>query len=111
MGARIDRRTDLLEMRGHGLSVAPWHDETGAFALGRADGAEDVGPFGSLIVRRARPSAPLGPAARDGVLLADPGLVLPPQLYGGAGRELRPDRRRFGWEGFLKSAIAGSLWA
>jgi hypothetical protein len=111
MSARIDGRADLLEVLGHSLGFAPRHDEAGALALGRADRPEDVGPFGSLIVRRSRARSAPCPASRDGVLLADPSFVLPPQLYGGAGRELGFDRRQFGRESFLKAAMAGSLCA
>lgn len=62
VAARIGGQADLLHVLGHGLGVAPWHDEASAFALGRADRAKDVGPFGSLIVGRegefrAEPSA------------------------------------------------------
>ncbi len=111
VAAWIDGQADFLEMLGHGLRVAPGHDEAGALALGGADRAEDVGPFRALIVRRARAGSAPSPAPGDRILLADPGLVLPPQLYGGAGRELRPDRVQLGREGFLKSSSAASLCA
>jgi hypothetical protein len=91
VGTLIDRRADLLEVLGHGLGVAPGHDETGSFALGRADRPEDVGPLRALIVRRGRVPR-LAQRRADGVFLTDPGLVLPPQLYGGTGRELGLDR-------------------
>jgi len=109
VAARIDREADLLQVLGHGLGVAPGHDEAGAFALGRADRAEDVGPFGSLIVGRSRASSAPRPAAGDPVLLADSGLVLPPELYGGAGRELGLDLVQSGRESFLKSSSAASF--
>jgi hypothetical protein len=80
VAARIDREADLPEVLGHGLGVAPGHHEAGALALGRADRAEDGGPLGSLIMRRARAGAALRPAPGDPVLLADPGLVLPPEF-------------------------------
>jgi hypothetical protein len=111
MGARIDRRADFLEVLAHSLGIAPRHDEAGTLALGRADCPENVRPLRALIMRRPRPRSAPGPAPGDGVLLTDPGLVLPPQLYGGTGRERGFDRRQFGWEGFLKSTMAGSLWA
>jgi hypothetical protein len=41
MGAGRDGAGDLVEMGLHGVGVAPRHDEAGALALCRADGAED----------------------------------------------------------------------
>jgi hypothetical protein len=109
VAARIDGEADLLQVLGHGLGVAPGHDEAGAFALGRADRTEDVGPLGSLVVRRARASSAPSPATGDPVLLADPGLVLPPEFDGGAGRELRLDGLQPGRESFLNSPSAASF--
>src|SRR3954462_13303381 len=77
----------------------------------RADRPEDVDRTRPLIVRGAGPGAPSGPAARDLVLLADTGLVLPPQLVRGALREARPDRFQGGGETFLKSSSASGFWA
>src|SRR3954471_7179029 len=64
-----------------------------------------------LIMRGAGPGASSGPAPGDLVLLADPGLVLPPQLYGSAVREARPDRIQGGREVFLKASNASGFWA
>jgi hypothetical protein len=93
MGARRHLGRDLLQMPLHGLGVAAGQDEAGADAARRADGAEDVDRLGALIAGRTRPGSPLRPAACDLVLLADPGLVLKPKLYLGAGRQPGPDRR------------------
>ena len=60
--------------------------QAGADAARRADGTEDVGRLGALIAGRAGPGSPPRPAPRDLVLLADPGFILPPKLYLGAGR-------------------------
>ena len=95
----------------HGLGVAPGQDETGADAARRADGTEDIGRLGALIAGRTGPGSPLGPAACDLVLLADPGLVLKPKLYLGAGRQPGPDRRLRGGEAFLKSSLTNSFCA
>ena len=109
MGARRDGGADLMEMRLHRLRVAVGHHQAGALALSRADRPEDVGPLGTLVVGRPRPGAATRPAAGDLVLLADARLVLPPQLYGRAGREPRPDRRDRVRKAFLKwSAASGS---
>ena len=80
MCARIDGRADLGEMGGHRRNIAPGHDQRGALALLGADRAEDVCPFGPLVMGRARSSSTLGPSAGDGVLLPDAGFILPPQL-------------------------------
>ena len=67
--------------------------------------------FLPLIMRDAGPGAPSGPAPGDLVLLAHPRRVLPPQLYGGAVREARPDRFQGGGETFLKTSSASGFWA
>jgi len=75
----------------HGRAIAEGQDQTGALAFLRADSAEDVGRFGSLVERRSRACAAPRPAPGDLVLLPDPRLILPPQLYRGAGRQARRD--------------------
>ena len=107
MGARSDGGADLRRCACIAWRVAAGHDEAGALALGRADRAEDVGPLGALVVRRARPRAAPGPAAGDLVLLPDPRLVLQPELYGRAGGKTRSDRRPPP-EGFFK--LVRGLW-
>lgn len=94
MGAGRDGARDLFQMQGHGVGGAAGQDQGGALSFGRADGAEDVDRAGSLIVRRRRPCAAARPAAGDLVLLADPRLVLEPDLYGLAGGVARRDRRQ-----------------
>jgi len=42
--------------------------------------AEQIGPIVTLVARRPRPAAAVGPNARHRALLADAGLVLPPEL-------------------------------
>src|SRR3954447_19028682 len=86
-------------------------DQGRALALLRADRSEDVDRTRPLIVRGPGPGASSGPAAGDLVLLADTGLVLPPQLDRGALREARPDRLQGGRETFLKSSSASGFWA
>src|SRR3954449_4849849 len=98
-------------MQAHGLRVALGHDQGCALALLGADRPEDVDRTRPLIVRGAGPGAPSGPAPGNLVLLADTGLVLPPQLDRGALREARPDRLQGGRETFLKSSSASGFWA
>src|SRR6266571_7126437 len=86
--------------------------EGGALAVLGADGAEDIGRGGTLIVRCRGSRAAPGPASGDLVLLPDPGLVGKPDLYRGridllVARELVHNRG----EAFLNASMAPSAWA
>jgi hypothetical protein len=70
----------------HAFGVAAGQDARFAFALGRADGALDIGRGGALIPGCRQLCAALGPAPGGAILLANPRLVLPPQSYGCAAR-------------------------
>ena len=83
---RCDVEGDLLEVQAHRLAVAAGHDYARPLALGRADCAKDPCRRPALIFGGGWPGSTLGPAARELGLLADPCLVLPPQLYRGAAR-------------------------
>ena len=111
VGARPHLGCDLVQVPLHGEGVAARQDEGGADTALGADGTEDVGGLGALVMGRRRARPPLGPAAGDLVLLPDPGLVLPPDLYVGSWRQLGPDRRQLGGETFLKSSTASPFWA
>lgn len=111
MGAGIDGGADLGEMQGHGMGVGIGHDQPSALALLRADGTEDVGPLGALVVRGRGPGAAPRPSARDLVLLADPGLVLPPDLQLDAPIEPGADLAQRVAEVFLNASTANSFWA
>jgi hypothetical protein len=67
-------------MQVHRIGVAERQDEASGFPLLRANRTEDVGGFGTLIVRRRGPRSPLCPSPGDLVLLSDPGLVLKPDF-------------------------------
>ena len=76
MGSWRHRSGDLGQMQSHGGGIAARQNKAGGDPLGRADGPEDVGRAGALIVRcRGSRPAPR-PAAGDLVLLTDPGFVL-----------------------------------
>src|SRR4051794_4695421 len=111
MGSGSHGLRDLGQVQAHGPRVASRQDQGRALALLGADCSEDVDRTRPLIMRGARPGAPSGPAPGDLVLLADTGLVLPPQLDRGALREARPDRLQGGGETFLKSSSASGFWA
>ena len=107
VGAWCDGLGDFREMQVHRFGIAEGQDQSGALALFRADGTEDVGRYGSLIPRGARASAALGPAAGDLVLLADTSLVLEPDFYlGDVDRFLARDFSQARWEVFLKVSMA-----
>ena len=120
VGSRFDGQRYLRKVQRHGLGIAEWEDQASALAKLRADGAEDVGRFCSLILRCRRPGAASGPATGDLVFLPDAGLVpesssrqaLEPDLYGRAAREGGFDLCQLGCKApFLKSSIAYSFWA
>lgn len=51
------------------MAISVGHDQTGGFAFGRSDGAEDIGRFGALIMRRARAGSLACPTPDDLVFL------------------------------------------
>lgn len=71
---------DFLQMQVHCFDVGVRQHEPGADAPRRADGAEQVGPFVTLIAWGGRSAAPLRPDARQAALLTNTSFVLPPQL-------------------------------
>jgi hypothetical protein len=100
---------DFGQVKVHRLDVAEGKDQSCALALFGADGAEDVGRGGALIVRGRRPCAAFGPTPRDFVLLPDAGFVGEPNLYRARlDIPLARDLVQTGWETFLKSSIAPS---
>ena len=111
MGIGGDGLGYLGEMEVHRRGVAEGQDQPGRLAFGRTDRTEDVGRLGALIVRGRRPCTAQSPAPGDLVLLADPGLVLEPDLYALARRLAGRDLCQAGGELFLKAASASGLWA
>jgi len=111
MRAGCHSGADLFQMSLHGGGVAPGHDEAGALALCRADGAEDVGRNRALVVRRPRTRAASGPSPGQFVLLPDTGLVLEPDLDLDACTDPLLDCRQFGGEVFLNASTASAFWA
>ena len=112
MRARRDLRGDLGQVEVHRLSVASGHDERRALAVLGTDRAEDIGRGGSLVFRRARARAALGPTSGDLVLLADARLVREPDFYGvGLDAFFAPDLRQALGEAFLKSSMAPAACA
>jgi len=95
----------------HCSGVAARQHKAGADTTRRADGAENVGRFGALVLGRPGPGSASGPTPRELGLLADPGFIGPPNLYVGVDREAGADLFQLGGEAFLKSSIAHSFWA
>jgi len=112
MCARSHLGGDFVEMPLHGLSVATREDDGGTDATPGANGAKDIGGLGALIPGCAGPGSSWRPTPSDLVLLTDSGFVLPPEFYGGAGREPGADfSQRGGKVFFLKSSMANSFCA
>jgi len=95
----------------HGLGITAGQHQARALALARADGAEDVGRSGTLIVRRPWPGAAPGPPAGDLVLLPDAGFILEPEFYVLALSLMPCDLCQLGGEVFLNAAMASRSWA
>ena len=111
MGPRFDGLRDLLQVEGHGFAIAARQHQARTLALFGADGTEDIGRVGALIVRRAWPGAAFGPSTGDLVFLPDAGLVGEPDLYALACRLAGRDLRQAGGEIFLKAATASGFCA
>lgn len=106
----FDSERYFRQVQRHGLGVAEREDQACPLAKVRADGAEDVGRFRSLVLGCRRPGAPPGPTPGDFVFLADPGLVLEPDLYRRGSREGGFDLCQLGCKApFLKSSNAYSF--
>ena len=102
---------DFGQVQSHSGGIAARQDEAGPGSSGRADGAEDVGRASALIVRRRGSCPAPRPAPGDLVLLADPGLVLEPDLYRLARRVALGDLIEARGEVFLNAARASASWA
>ncbi len=111
MGAGSDGGRDFLQVKVHGVGVTAGHDEACADASGGTDGAEDIGRTGTLILGRRGPRSSFRPAPGDLVLLADPGFVLKPDLYGRTLRESGSDFYHPVGEVFLKASAWAGSWA
>ena len=111
MGAGSDGPGDFVQVQRHRLGVAERQDEASPFSLGRADGPEQIGRLGPLVVRRHGPGSASCPAPGDFVLLAYAGFILPPDFYGFACRLKGGDLVQAGGEVFLNASSASVSWA
>lgn len=78
--SRLNVGAEFGQVTGHHVGVGGGQHQGGADTTGRTHGAEDVGPFVASILGTAGTRALARPAPRQGAVLADPGLILPPQL-------------------------------
>ena len=97
---------DLIEMKLHGFGVAEGQNEGSAGSMFGADRAEQIGRLGALIMRGSGSRALPGPAISELVLLADPHLVLEPDLYRCTRRKLGADFRHAVGKVFLNASMA-----
>jgi hypothetical protein len=94
VSARRDGAGDLGEVIVHRAGVGEGHDEARGHAALRADRAENAGPLVAGVARCARARTALGPDPGERPLLADPSLILEPDLERFAPRGLG-DRRSY----------------
>ena len=98
--------SDLIEMKLHGFGVAEREDESSAGSVFGTYRTEQVGRLGALIVSGSGTRALPGPAIGEFVLLVNPHLVLEPDLYRCARRELGADFRHAYSKVFLNASMA-----
>jgi len=106
VSAGCDLATDFGKVHIHCFAVATRHDQCGAFTFCGTDRPKDPGRSSTQIARRDRSGSTPGPAPGELRLLANPGFILPPELYRRAFGQTPPDLRQAGREGFLKAAIS-----
>jgi hypothetical protein len=85
VGAGGDGGGELVEEGLDDGGVEPLADEALGPTGGRADGGQDVEAFEPALLRGGRPGPGVGPDGGQRPLLAEPGLVLEPDLDGFAG--------------------------
>ena len=89
VGAGADVGADLGEMQAHRLAVDLGQDQADAEIARRTDGAEEIGRCMALIARHGGAGPLAGPEIGQAALLADAGLILPPEFDRLAARMLR----------------------
>lgn len=80
VGSALHMAADLVEMLLHGPGVGIGEHQGGSGTPCRADGAEQIGRLVTLICGLSGSGSPACPLPHDAVLLANAGLVLPPDL-------------------------------
>lgn len=80
VGTGLDGLSDRGEVVVHRLAADFGHDQSDAEITRGTDGAEDIGEVVALIADRGGTCAFQRPDIGQAALLADPGLILPPQF-------------------------------
>ena len=91
MSRSADLAANLAQMVVHCDGIADWHDDRGRFTLAWADRPKHIGRGEAEIFGGCGPAAGLAPHPGQGVLLADPRLVLKPDLDSRSACLRRPD--------------------
>src|ERR1700726_2442716 len=108
MGTGCHLGADLLQMLVHGLGIDGGHDDGGTDAAGRADRAEQMHGVMPIVAHHQRPRANRCPDIGVSSLLADPGFILEPNLYGRAGDRRGERVPHQAVEVFLKASCASA---
>jgi hypothetical protein len=109
--AMCDLARDDIEMGLHGLGVGGGHDESGARVPRGTDGTEQEGAVVALVFGLARPRSFARPQAREAVLLADPRLVLEPDLDRRIPAQVASVGGERGGEVFMNASTTPRSWA
>jgi hypothetical protein len=108
MGVGADLLADFDQVDCHRLATDPGHHDGSADGASGTDRAEDVGGVMAVVAHRRWPGATQRPKIGQCALLADPRLVLEPDLDRLAGRLWRQNLGYPGSEVFLKAACASA---
>lgn len=106
---RCDGAADFRKMLLHGMGVGVGHHQAGTDAAGWTNGAEQVGVLVAQVFQLAWPRPLPRPLVNETVLLADPGLVLKPDLDRGRRWKVAYGRRQCPGEVFLKSSMVSGF--
>lgn len=108
VGPRRHGSSEFGQVHVETFGVGARHHQARADAALRTDGTEQVGRGVARVLHGARARASARPDVGQRALLADPGLVLEPDLKRLAAGFLRDHLRDPRGEGFLKSAWAAA---
>jgi hypothetical protein len=100
-----DGAGDFIEVELHGFGIGVGESQGSACAAGRADRAEQIGALIALVGWLSGPRSALGPLPYEAILLADPRLVLEPDLDGLSPRKAAQMRAQRGREVFLNASM------
>jgi hypothetical protein len=108
VGAVLDMPADFIDVQLHGKGIGIGQRQTGALALGRTDGAEQIGILIALVSRLPGTGSALGPETDDAIFLADAGLVLEPDLDRPTLGKMTSMGLQRPWEVFLNAAMTSA---